>query len=56
MLISDDRMPPMNKYSLRLAKKATPVKHVKIVVEPRNATITMMKQPIKNNYKIAHDE
>ena len=53
--MSDDRMPPRNKYFLCLAKKAAPVKHVKIVVEPRNATITMLKQPIIIFYKIAHD-
>ena len=42
-LITEDKMPPKNRYSLRLANRAAPVKQAKIAVEPRKATKTMLQ-------------
>lgn len=44
MLMAEDKMPPKNRYSLRFASKAAPVKHAKIAVEPRKATVIILPQ------------
>lgn len=41
---SDDKTPPMNKYSRRLATAAAPEKQIKIATDPRNATNTILRK------------
>lgn len=51
MLMAEDKIPPKNRYSLRFASKAAPVKQAKIAVEPRKATMTILQQQTPNEYK-----
>jgi len=51
MLMAEDKMPPKNRYSLRFASKAAPVKHAKIAVELRKATVTILPQVTSNQRK-----
>lgn len=43
-IMAEDKMPPRKKYSLRFASNAARVKHMKIAVEPRNATVTILTE------------
>lgn len=42
-LTTDDRMPPRNKYSLRLATKAAPEKQANTATDPRKAITTILQ-------------
>lgn len=44
MLTTEDKMPPKNKYSRRLASRAAPVKQAKTAVDARNAKVTILQQ------------
>lgn len=46
VLMTEDKMPPRKRYSRRFANRAAPVKHAKIAVEPRNAIITILQEPL----------
>lgn len=52
--MTDDKMPPRNRYSRRFASKAAPVKQAKIAVEPRNANMTILQKPITEEPKLWH--
>jgi hypothetical protein len=47
-LTTDDRMPPRNKYSLRLATKAAPEKQANTATDPRKAITTILQHQMSS--------